>query len=91
MEHFEAEAFSTKIENKGRQGRKLWEGWDEKEGDQKREWGLAVQTSELEPKEVGSRDLGLCGEEASFASTSCCIISGSHFTVLSLLPEMEVT
>lgn len=37
MEHFEAEAFSTKIENKGRQGRKLWEGWDEKEGDQKRE------------------------------------------------------
>ena len=50
MEHFKLEAFSTKDWKQGEQGKKLWEGWDKKEGEQKREWGRAVQASELEPK-----------------------------------------
>ena len=67
MEHFKLEAFSTKDCKQGEQGKKLWEGWDKKEGEHKRELGRAVQASELEPKEVGSRDPGMCGKEASFA------------------------
>lgn len=63
MEHFKLEAFSTKDWKQGQQGRKFWEGWDKKEGEQKREWGQAVQASELEPKEVGSRDQGSVGRK----------------------------